>query len=147
MTLREATGSDCSLLAEMNHQLIQDERHRNPMTVAELAERMRGWLASGVYRAFLFEEDSFTLAYALFRTEPDSSIYLRQLFVSREHRRQGVGLQAVELLFREVFPSAPRVTVEVLADNEIGRAFWASVGFRSYSICLERFNDNIRIPD
>lgn len=144
MTHREAAECDCSVLAEMNHQLIQDERHRNPMTVAELAERMRGWLSSGVYRAILFEHDSVPLAYALFRTEPDSSIYLRQLFVSRERRRQGVGSQAVELLFREVFPRTARVTVEVLADNQLGRAFWTAVGFQSHSICLERFNDNTR---
>src|SRR5436189_5089042 len=98
MTYREANMSDCSLLAGMNHQLIRDERHRNPMTVPELAERMRGWLSSGVYRAIVFERDSVPIAYALFRTEPDSSIYLRQFFVARAHRRQRAGSQAVDLL-------------------------------------------------
>ncbi len=45
MTFRPATNDDCPLLAELNHQLIRDEGHRNRMTVAELEQRMRGWLA------------------------------------------------------------------------------------------------------
>ena len=140
MTYREATLSDCTCLAEMNHQLIRDEGHRNSMTVTELAGRMRDWLASGVYRAILFECGSHAVAYALFRTEPDASIYLRQFFVSRERRRQQIGSQAIDLLFREVFPSGIRVTIEVLAGNESGYAFWEAVGFQNYSVTLERLN-------
>jgi hypothetical protein len=45
MNFRSATLDDAPLLAEMNHQLIRDEGHRNPMTVFELAERMREWLS------------------------------------------------------------------------------------------------------
>ena len=110
MTHREATECDCSLPAEMNHQLIRDERHRNPMSVTELAKRMHDWLSSGACRAILFEHDSVPLADALFRTESDSTIYLRQFFVSRDHRRQGVGPQAADLLLREVFPPAARIS-------------------------------------
>ena len=137
---REATLDDCAALAEMNHQLIGDEGHRNPMTVPELAERMRGWLSERSHRAILFDEDRGPVAYALFRTEPDASIYLRQFFVSRARRRQGIGFQAIAILFREVFPVDARVALEVLAHNEAGARFWASVGFRRYSICLERHN-------
>lgn len=36
MTFRLATLDDCRLLAELNHQLIQDEGHRNRMTVPAL---------------------------------------------------------------------------------------------------------------
>ncbi len=76
MTFWFATADDCPLLAELNHQLIQDEGHRNRMRVAELERRMRDWLA-GDYRAVLFEERSEVVAYALFRELPDE-IYLRQ---------------------------------------------------------------------
>ena len=55
MTFRIATQSDCALLAELNHQLIRDEGHRNAMTVPELEARLRTWLASE-YRAVIFEE-------------------------------------------------------------------------------------------
>ena len=132
--------SDCAVLAEMNHQLIRDEGHRNPMTISELAERMNNWLSGHGYRAVLFEEDGKPAAYALFRTEPDAGIYLRQFFVARVHRRRGVGSQAVATLFREVFPAGARVTLDILAHNEAGANFWAAAGFQRYSVCLERFN-------
>jgi hypothetical protein len=70
MTFRPAALEDCALLAELNHQLIRDEGHRNRMTVAELEQRMRGWL-DGEYRAVLFEDGGESVAYALFREQPE----------------------------------------------------------------------------
>src|SRR6266404_7565286 len=96
MTFRRATLDDCALLAELNHQLIRDEGHRNRMTVPELEQRMKGWLASE-YAAVLFEDGKEIVAYALYREEPDE-IYLRQLFVVRDRRRQGIGRKALEIL-------------------------------------------------
>src|SRR5678815_350483 len=96
MTFRFATLDDCPRLAELNHQLIRDEGHRNPMTVAELEQRIRGWLA-GEYRAVLFEDAGEVVAYALFREQLEE-IYLRQLFVVRHRRSQGIGRRAVEIL-------------------------------------------------
>jgi hypothetical protein len=49
LNYRRATLNDCSLLAELNHQLIRDEGHRNKMTVPELEQRMRGWLTGVIY--------------------------------------------------------------------------------------------------
>src|SRR5258706_1589217 len=96
MTFRLATLNDCPLLAELNHQLLQDEGHRNRfMTVPQLEERMRGWL-SGEYRAVIFEDCGDIVVHALYRERPDE-IYLRQLFVVRERRRQGLGRRAVEI--------------------------------------------------
>lgn len=46
------------------------------------------------------------------------------------------------MLFREVFPARTRVTLEVLAHNEIGREFWVAAGFQTYSVCLERFTED-----
>src|SRR3954466_10117725 len=73
MTFRPATIDDCPLLAELNHQLIRDEGHRNRMTVAELEERMRGWLRSE-YRAVLYEDGREVIAYALFREQPEEDL-------------------------------------------------------------------------
>ena len=81
--------NDCALLAELNHQLIRDEGHRNRMTVPELEQRMKGWLASE-YAAMLFENDGAVVAYALYREQPEE-IFLRQLFVVRKRRRKGIG--------------------------------------------------------
>ena len=144
MTFWFATADDCPLLAEFNHQLIQDEGHRSRMRVAELERRMRDWLA-GDYRAVLFEERSEVVAYALFRELPDE-VYLRQLFVVRHRRREGIGRRAVDTLRAEVWPKDKRLTVEVLVANERGVAFWRSVGYADYALTLEILPDSRRDP-
>jgi predicted acetyltransferase len=135
MTFRPATLDDCPLLTELNHQLIRDEGHRNAMTVAELEQRMRGWLASE-YRAVLYEDGGEVVAYVLFREQPEE-IYLRQLFVVRHRRRQGLGRRAVEILRSQVWPKTKRLTVDVLIANTSGVAFWRAVGYRDYALTLE----------
>ncbi len=59
------------------------------MTVPELERRMKSWLASE-YTAVLFKIDGAVVAYAVYAEEPEK-IYLRQLFVARNRRRQGIG--------------------------------------------------------
>jgi GNAT superfamily N-acetyltransferase len=134
MTHRRATADDCPVLAALNHQLIRDEAHRNLMTVAELEDRMRAWLA-GDYIALLFEEGREVVAYCLYR-ESTSEIYLRQLFVVRDRRRQGIGRAAMQVLMG-VWPKNKRLTVDVLVKNEAALAFWRAVGYRDYCLTLE----------
>ena len=112
LRFRRAIPADAEMLGRMNHQLIQDEGHRNPMTLHELQGRMTVWLA-GEYTAVIFEDLAGVAAYALFREEPQL-IYLRQLFVHRDRRRRGYGLQAVEILRRDFWPARKRVTADVL---------------------------------
>jgi len=135
MLHRLATPEDSNTLAELNHQLILDESHRNAMTVPELAERMRGWLATG-YQVSIFEDDSGILAYALYRANPDH-IYLRQFFVQRHKRRAGIGLQCMQMLLSAIWPKDKRIVVEALCRNPAGIAFWRKVGFTDYSLALE----------
>lgn len=40
MRYRKATQTDIPLLAELNHQLIRDEGHRNPLTLSQLEQRL-----------------------------------------------------------------------------------------------------------
>jgi GNAT superfamily N-acetyltransferase len=131
---RAATSKDHARLAELNHQLIRDEGHRNAMTVPQLEERLREWLASG-YAAVIFEADQELAAYALYREEP-REIDLRQLFVVSHHRRQGIGRRAFEIL-RSLWPVDKRLTVEVLAHHAPAVAFWRSLGYQDYSLKLE----------
>ena len=138
LTHRTASLTDCPLLAKMNYALIHAEKHHSSMTVAQLAERMRGWLANQDYTAIIFERDSEPLAYALYRTDHDGSIYIRQFFVTQEHRRQGIGTASFKLLTRHIFQPGAQVGLEVLAENQAGRSFWTAVGFRSYSITMQR---------
>lgn len=134
MEYRQATAADAPALAEMNWQLIRDEGHRNPMTVAELAARMAGWLGRE-YEAVLFEEAGSPVGYALYRREPEY-VYLRHLFVRRDCRRRGVGRAAVGWLRRQTWPGR-RVRVDVLVGNAAGVAFWRALGFADYCLTLE----------
>ena len=135
MTFRAATLDDCSQLAELNHQLIRDEGHRNPMTVPELERRMRNWI-SGEYRAIIYEDDGEIVGYALFR-EQAQEVYLRQLFVVRHRRCQGLGRRAVEMLRSQVWPKTKRLTVDVLVSNKRAINFWRAVGYSEYALSLE----------
>ena len=135
MTFRPATIDDCPLLAVLNRQLIRDEGHRNRMTVAELEQRMRGWLSSE-YRAVMCEDSGEVVAYALFREQPEE-IYLRQLFVVRRRRRQGIGRRVMQFLRSEIWPKNKRLTVDVLVTNKTATAFWRAVGYGDYALTLE----------
>jgi len=135
MNFRHASSNDCRLLAELNHQLIRDEGHRYPMTVAELEQRLRDWLASE-YAAVIFTENSETVAYALYRDEP-KEIYLRQFFVVRDRRRQGCGRAAFDILQKKIWPTHKRLTVAALVCNPAAIAFWRAMGYQDYSLTLE----------
>jgi GNAT superfamily N-acetyltransferase len=134
MEYRRATATDASELAAMNWQLIRDEGHRNPMTIAELAARMTRWLG-GQCEAVLFEEDGRRAGYALYRRDPEY-VYLRQFYIRSECRRQGLGRGAIAWLWRHAWGGG-RVRAEVLVGNQSGLAFWRAVGFRDYCLTLE----------
>lgn len=105
------------------------------MTAAQLEQRMRDWLA-GEYRAVVYEDNGEVVAYALFQ-EQTEEIYLRQLFVTRNRRRLGIGRRAVEILRSEIWPKTKRLTVDVLTTNKTAIAFWRAVGYADYSLRLE----------
>jgi ribosomal protein S18 acetylase RimI-like enzyme len=109
------------------------------MTVPELEQRMKGWLTAE-YAAVLFEQDGEVVAHALYREQPEE-IYLRQLFVMRNRRRQGLGRRAMEILRTQIWPKHKRLTVEVLVQNEAAVAFWRAMGYRDYSLALEILPD------
>lgn len=136
MTSRQATPADVPLLAELNQQLIRDERHRNNLTVPQLAERMQAWLVTGEYVARIFESEGEIVAYALFREQP-TELYLRQFFVQRHRRACDLGRQAMQLLLEGVWPRNKRRIVEVLSDNAPALAFYRTLGFADYSVTME----------
>jgi ribosomal protein S18 acetylase RimI-like enzyme len=139
LKFRLAKMADVPLLAGMNRQLVEDERHRNRFKSDQwFEERMAGFL-SGTYDAVLFELSGEVVAYALYTNHPGHSdtIYLRQIFVDRAHRKHGIGRQAMQILEGEIWPKEKRLTVEALAHNRVALDFYRSVGFREYSIELE----------
>jgi len=88
------------------------------------------------YRAIIYEDGGEIVAYALFREQPEE-IYLRQLLVVRNRRRQGLGRRAVEILRSEIWPRNKRLTVDVLVTNKTAIAFWRAVGYADYSLTLQ----------
>lgn len=138
MLYRFATLDDVAALAQMNQQLIQDEGHRNPMSLPQLTERMAAWL-QGDYRAVVFGERPNLVGYALFKGEAEY-VYLRQLFVLTEHRRKGIARAAIEWLWIHAWRGAQRLRIDVLIGNTAGRMFWQSVGFHEYCITMEAMN-------
>ncbi len=135
MTWRLATKRDCRLLAELNHQLIVDEGHRNQMSATELEARLKNWLDEA-YEVALFEVGGEVAAYALYRVQT-GEIYLRHFFVVRHRRRQGIGRQALALLRGHIWPRAERLTVSVLTHNQAALDFWRAMGYRDYCLTLE----------
>ena len=105
------------------------------MTPIELSARMHGWLEKE-YAARLFTDGGEIVAYALYRQEP-LVIYLRQLFVVRHRRRQGIGRAVMKVLMEDVWPRDVRLTVDVLTSNTSALMFWRSVGYRDYCLTLE----------
>ncbi|MGA2585357.1 MAG: GNAT family N-acetyltransferase [Tepidisphaeraceae bacterium] len=136
LSFRYATQDDVPLLAKMNRALIVEEKHRNNMTMDELVERMRGFLA-GEYKAVVFEQDGRIVGHALYRRDPEW-FYLRQFFVDPAHRRRGVGKSAIQWMMQNCWQGAPRIRVDVLSWNPTGIAFWRAVGFADYCITLEK---------
>jgi GNAT superfamily N-acetyltransferase len=135
LAFRVATADDAPALGRLNHQLIRDEGHRNPMNEGELVERMRGWLVDDGYEALVAFDGGEPVAYVLWRDQADC-VYLRQIFVQRDYRRQGTARHLMLSVF-ERWP-AKRLVVDVLAGNARALAFWRRMGYRDYAVMLER---------
>jgi predicted acetyltransferase len=123
------------LLARLNKQLIDDERHRNTMSIEQLADRMSSCL-EGEYEATIFSLADEVVGYTLYRREPEH-IYIRQFLIVPQHRRHGLGRTAVEWLRCHDWADADRLRVDVLVGNDAGIAFWRVVGFTDYCLTME----------
>jgi 2-amino-4-hydroxy-6-hydroxymethyldihydropteridine diphosphokinase len=123
-------------LARLNRQLVEDEGARTRLTLHGLEGRMRRWLRAE-YDATIFELAGEPVAYALYR-KTESGTHIRQFFVVRNARRQGIGRRAVELLLERVLALEATVELGVLAHNRRALAFWKATGFTEYVTTLER---------
>jgi len=135
---RCADEQDVPELTAMNQDLIRDEGSRNPMHEPALARRMSEFLRND-WRAVLFLQDGQTVGYALFQERPHeydstrTSVYLRQFYIRDAFRRQGLGSEGIRLLREAVFPASAELSVDVLASNRAGSAFWERLGFQPYA--------------
>lgn len=88
MECRFASTDDATAHGRLSADLIRDEGHHNPITAAELEDRMRGWL-EGEYKAALRESDGAPVGYASCQRESDR-VYLRRLFVREVDHHTGL---------------------------------------------------------
>ncbi len=138
LEFRFATESDVPWLAKMNQQLIQDEGHRNKMTLPELEQRMSNFLQKE-YEAVIASLGQTDIGYALYRQDPEW-LYLRQVFIINSIRCKGFGRRFIEWLRINPWNKCKRVRTDVLVDNIAGIDFWKAVGFKEYCITLEMEN-------
>jgi GNAT superfamily N-acetyltransferase len=139
MRWRSVEPGDYQLVADWNREL-QVEEGAAPMETPEISTRLQRWL-SAEYEAMIFEVNSSSIGYALFRpTDPDpegpGGIYLRQFFIAPAHRRTGNGSRAFRLFVREAVRGR-RLLLEALETNPNGRKFWRSLGLHVYSYKFE----------
>ena len=135
LRIDNATSADIPLLAALNLQLYEDERHPYPLDLPALTERMARWIA-GEYRVLLFRRGTRIAGYAVWRDEEFGS-YLRQFFVGRDQRRQGVGRAVMALLCRDVFPRDRPLHLEASTWNTDAIAFWHALGFQDVGVSME----------
>lgn len=129
--------SHATELGRLNGQLIQDEGHSNPKSVAELTERMRGWL-SGSYRCYGILNDAQILAYCLYRDD-EHFYYVRQLFTDRDCRNRGLASRLLSFLEARVFVDKG-VRLEVPDANHRAMRFYAARGYEAYCHTLVKDN-------
>jgi ribosomal protein S18 acetylase RimI-like enzyme len=107
------------------------------MSIVELEDRLRTWLVR-TYTAVLFIKEGSVVGYALYRTDT-TGIFLRQFFICRDARRRGFGREAMDLLFRRVWPAGALVTLEALSTNRAAIDFWRALGFEDYALTMRRW--------
>ena len=138
LSIRRAIADDLPFLAQMNKRLIEDERHRNPMSLAELEQRMRTWL-EGSWNVNVFLDQGTIVGYAVHQARPDelypdaTIVELRQFFIERHYRSRGWGTSAFKMLSEAVFSKGAVIILDVLIANPRGQRFWERLGFRLYS--------------
>ncbi|WP_416298156.1 GNAT family N-acetyltransferase [Paenibacillus illinoisensis] len=137
LRLQSATKSDLQILAEMNKQLIEDEKSLNPMGIKELEERMSEFLKNN-WEIDLIMNEAEIIGYTLYQYQEDlinreeKQVYIRQYFIKRECRSMGYGIAGIELLRKTHFKDVKKIEIDVLETNPEGKRFWERAGFKPY---------------
>ena len=126
MELQKAVIEDCDELVEMNNQLVIDEQFDVILPEDKMIERMKDFIQGSVYDCYLMIHDSVHCGYCLVDTTK-TPLYLRHLFVKKEHRRKGFGKQAIQMLLQMYKTNS--LDIEVMAWNANALKFYESIGF------------------
>ena len=142
--LRTVDEEDIGIVASMNQRLVEDEGSRNPYSEIQFRQRIADWLDGDEWKLVLFTDSAgSTVGYAVYRLrehEYDQSlqvVHLRQFFIDRPYRGQGVGKAAYLQLEYERFQGR-EVSLGVLTTNPGGRKFWEKMGFSDYFVAMKK---------
>jgi ribosomal protein S18 acetylase RimI-like enzyme len=135
MIISQATLDDIDSLAILNKFLIEDEKHPNPMNIEQLAQRMSGWL-QGEYQSYLVKVEGRIAAYCLYRDD-GQYYYLRQLYVDRNFRRQGIATQLLDWMYANIWADK-KVRLDVLIHNHNAILFYEKYGFKIEVLRMEK---------
>lgn len=130
-----ARESDIPQLAELNLQLMEDERHPYMLPLEDLRARMARWVA-GEYHVLVFRNGARLCGYAAWCAE-EHGTYLHHFFICRDQRRQGLGRIIIDRLRREHFPKDQPLQLEAAIWNTDAIAFWRAIGFKDFGLTLE----------
>ena len=89
LEMRKHTAAEFDALAQMNKELIEDEESRNPMSVAELRERLERYVNDEGWTLDVFVSEGQTVGYITFRYEANpvgpncQTVHLKQFYISR----------------------------------------------------------------
>lgn len=123
-------------LALLNAELIQDEGHANHLTLAELEQRIIGWLDSGEYGCHAVLHRNLPVSYCIWREEA-SHLYIRQLFTLRNYRGRGLATKLIHQVAETVGQGKP-IRLEALAKNDTAIRFYQKLGFSLYSQTFQK---------
>ena len=126
MELQKAVIEDCDELVEMNNQLVIDEQFDVILPEDKMIERMKDFIQGSVYDCYLMVHENSHCGYCLVdRTK--TPLYLRHLFVKKEHRRKGLGKKTIQMLLEMC--KTDSLDIEVMAWNANAIKFYESIGF------------------
>lgn len=143
VVVRQATGRDVPLQAQTNDRLVADQGSLNPFSMAELEQRFAEWLQTGTWQVDVFFEREQVIGYAVYQQRgdyyyPDQKVvYVRQFYIEREYRGQGLGRAAFHALSHHRFPEGCPVALDVVATNPAGQQFWSRLGFSPYFMAMK----------
>ncbi|MHC4265549.1 MAG: GNAT family N-acetyltransferase [Planctomycetota bacterium] len=138
LKFRIAASNDAAWLALMNQKLIRDEKHRNKMTLKELEQRMSGFL-HGRYQAVIVSAGGEDAGYGLYIKE-DNYFYIRQIYIKKEMRRQGIGRSIINWIRNNPARGFKIIRTSVLVWNMVGIEFWRALNFKDCVITMETEN-------
>jgi GNAT superfamily N-acetyltransferase len=133
--LRAAISADAETIVAFAHALSREEGYPAPALQAQHV-RKEGFGADARFRALIAERDGQPVGYALFFPAYDTDhaergLYLQDLYVTPEARRQGAGRALIAAVARAcVADGACYVFWNARPENRAGLAFYRAIGAR-----------------